>query len=150
MDNRQKLAFEYDIKNDEVWEIVDEIGAVLFLLTPDKCSDTQVLKLSSRSGTIILRKTLSSKIPTEFFLYPAHPNPFNPVTTIRYSTKKDSHLSLRIYDISGTSVETLVEENISSGDHTIQWNAKGMSSGVYFIKLQDLGNVHTQKIILLK
>ena len=150
MDNRQKLAFEYDIKNDGVWEIVDEIGTVLFLITPDKCLDTQVIELSSKSETIILRKTLSSKIPTEFFLYSAHPNPFNPVTTIRYSTKKDSHLSLRIYDIAGTLVETLVEENISSGDYTIQWNAEGMSSGVYFIKLQNSGNVHTQKIILLK
>ena len=150
MDNRQKLVFEYDIKNDEVWEIIDEIGTVLFLITPDKYLDTQILELSSKSETIILRKTLSSKIPTEFFLYPAHPNPFNPVTTIRYSIKKDSHLSLQIYDIAGTLVETLVEEYISLGDHTIQWNAEGMSSGVYFIKLQNSGNVHTQKIILLK
>ncbi|SVD56812.1 uncharacterized protein METZ01_LOCUS409666, partial [marine metagenome] len=57
MDNKQKITVQYDIKNDEMWEIVDEIGTILFSVTADKCSGTQVLELSNKSETIVLRKT---------------------------------------------------------------------------------------------
>ena len=116
----------------------------------DKCSDAQVLKLSGEYETIVLRKTTLFQTRSEFSFYPAHPNPFNPVTTIRFSTKTDSHLSLRIYDITGKLVETLVEEKISTGNHTVRWNAEKFSSGMYFVQFQNSGNVQTQKIILLK
>ena len=94
--------------------------------------------------------TTPFKIPSEFSFYPAHPNPFNPVTTFRFSTETDSHLSLRIYDTTGKLVEILVNEKISSGNHTVRWNADKFASGIYFIKLENLGNIQTQKIILLK
>ena len=108
------------------------------------------LKFCGDTETIVLKKTTPFKTPTEFSFYPAHPNPFNPVTTIRFSTKTDSHLSLRIYDTTGKLVETLVEEKISAGNHTVRWNAEKFSSGMYFVQFQNSGNVQTQKIILLK
>jgi hypothetical protein len=150
MNNGQTLVFECEVKDGENWEILDENGNALLFATADKCSDAQVLKFCGDTETIVLKKTTPFNTPSEFSFYPAHPNPFNPVTTIRFSTKTDSHLSLRIYDITGKLVETLVEEKISTGNHTVRWNAEKFSSGMYFVQFQNSGNVQTQKIILLK
>mgnify|MGYP001476934101 CR=1 FL=1 len=150
MNNGQPLVFECEVKDGENWEILDESGNALLFATADKCSDAQILKFSGETETIVLKKTTPFNTPSEFSFYPAHPNPFNPVTTIRFSTKTDSHLSLRIYDITGKLVETLVEEKISTGNHTVRWNAEKFSSGMYFVQFQNSGNVQTQKIILLK
>ena len=150
MNNGQPLVFECEVKDGEIWEILDESGNALLFATADKCSDAQILKFSGETETIVLKKTTPFNTPSEFSFYPAHPNPFNPVTTIRFSTKTDSHLSLRIYDITGKLVETLVEEKISTGNHTVRWNAEKFSSGMYFVQFQNSGNVQTQNIILLK
>ncbi len=92
----------------------------------------------------------SQSVPVVYELNPAYPNPFNPVTTIRFSVLEFSDVNISIYDIQGRFVESLINEKLSPGNHTIQWNAEGMSSGVYFIQLQNSVNIHTQKIILLK
>ena len=147
---KSALAFSDTLELSQNWEILDESGNALLFATADKCSDAQILKFSGETETIVLKKTTPFNTPSEFSFYPAHPNPFNPVTTIRFSTKTDSHLSLRIYDITGKLVETLVEEKISTGNHTVRWNAEKFSSGMYFVQFQNSGKVQTQKIILLK
>jgi hypothetical protein len=80
-----------------------------------------------------------------------YPNPFNPVTTISYVLPKAMHVRLEIYDITGRLVETLVDSPELSGEHQVQWNARGMSSGVYFYKLSS-GTLTSRmkKMILLK
>jgi hypothetical protein len=156
MNHGQPLVFECDVKDGENWEILDESGNVLLSATADKCSSAQILELSGESEMIVLRKTTSTQTPSEFSFYPAHPNPFNPTTTIRFSTKMDSHSSLRIYDITGKLVETLVDENLPSGNHNIKWhgtdkNGTKMSSGVYFIQLKSgLDFIQTEKVLLIK
>jgi len=89
-------------------------------------------------------------IPEQFVLHPAYPNPFNPVTTIRYDLPRDSDVTLVIYDIMGRVVEGLIDDYINAGYHRIQWDASGYSSGIYLIKLLTPGYTTTQKVLLLK
>ena len=74
-------------------------------------------------------------LPEKFKLYPAYPNPFNPITTLKFDVPKSVHvipISLSIFDITGRKVETLISEKKSHGTVRTQWNAFGHSSGVYF------------------
>jgi len=67
--------------------------------------------------------------------YQNYPNPFNPVTTITFSVGTYSHTSLRVYDMLGREIAVLANENKSPGSYQVQWNAKGMPSGVYFYRI---------------
>ncbi|MCW8810557.1 MAG: T9SS type A sorting domain-containing protein, partial [Ignavibacteriaceae bacterium] len=94
----------------------------------------------------------------EFRLEQNYPNPFNPSTKIKYtipsviaSGAKQSHfVSLKIYDVLGNEVATLVNEYKQSGSYEIEFNAAGLSSGIYFYKLQAGGFIETKKMILLR
>ena len=88
--------------------------------------------------------------PLTFKLYKPYPNPFNPITTIRFSVETMHATFLRIYDITGRLVEDLVNDELVSGAHEIIWNASLLPSGVYFVRLQNGDQVETQKLILLK
>jgi flagellar hook assembly protein FlgD len=89
-------------------------------------------------------------IPKMFQLYPAYPNPFNPVTTIRFLVETRLIASLHIYDIAGRLVKTLAEGEMNPGEHEITWDASDLSSGVYFIVLKSAQYSQNQKAILLK
>ena len=97
----------------------------------------------------------SSNIPEQFILHPNYPNPFNPVTTIRYELSKESFVAITIYDMLGNVVHNLVNANESPGYKSIQWNATNnqgepVSAGVYLYKIQAGDFVDTKKMILLK
>jgi flagellar hook assembly protein FlgD len=98
-------------------------------------------------------RKFASTFPESFALHPAYPNPFNPITTIRFEipfVQTHSNASLRIYDITGRLVETLGDEILEPGNQTIQWNANTFSSGVYFVRLEAGTFSQSQKLILLK
>jgi len=89
--------------------------------------------------------------PNQFKLYPAYPNPFNPLTTIQFDVETVSSKSvLNIYNISGENVATLINERLKSGSYEVQWDASSFSSGVYFSELISGGKRVSQKMILLK
>ena len=97
----------------------------------------------------------STNIPEQFILYPNYPNPFNPVTTIRYDLPKESLVDITVYDMLGNVVYNLVNTNQSSGYKSVQWNAinnqgEPVSAGVYLYKIQAENFVDTKKMILLK
>ena len=94
--------------------------------------------------------TGSEILPNEFKLYVPYPNPFNPVTTIRFSVGLQHPTSLRIYDLNGRLVETLANKKLNAGEHEIVWNADGMASGMYIVKLVSGEQRQIQKLILLK
>lgn len=89
-------------------------------------------------------------IPLEFQLDQNYPNPFNPATTIRFSLPAASHVSLKIYNIKGQLMTTLVDEQLSQGNHTFQWQAANMASGTYFYTLTNNSFSETKRMILLK
>ena len=89
-------------------------------------------------------------IPTEYVLNQNFPNPFNPVTTIKYQIPHRSNVSLKIYDIIGNEIAELVNEEQEVGYYNAEFNAAKLSSGVYFYRLQAGDFVQTRKMILLK
>ena len=86
----------------------------------------------------------------QFTLHSAYPNPFNPTITLPFSVKSPHKVSIQIFDISGQLVESLFNDEIEAGNHTIKWNASHYASGVYILTLQSGNQVETQKLVLLK
>jgi hypothetical protein len=86
----------------------------------------------------------------EFKLFQNYPNPFNPVTTIEYHIKEQGLVSLKIYNLLGEEVAELVNEVKNSGSYKINFNATGLSSGIYFYKLWINNFIETKKLLLLK
>ena len=83
-------------------------------------------------------------------LYPAYPNPFNPVTTIKYSIPEDGLVRVTVHDLKGRLVAELVNGQMHTGTHEISWNASGQSSGIYLVNLKSGAVSKHQKIIVLK
>jgi hypothetical protein len=88
--------------------------------------------------------------PKKFMLSQNYPNPFNPATTISFSLAKSSFVSLKIFDLLGREVATIVSEEMSAGSYSRQWNAANMTSGIYFYRLQAGSFTETKKLILLR
>lgn len=88
--------------------------------------------------------------PRIFSLSQNYPNPFNPSTTIRFEIPFASFVSLKIFDILGREIESLVNEQKDPGSYDIPWNAKDFSSGIYFYQLKTDGFARTKKLILQK
>jgi hypothetical protein len=83
-------------------------------------------------------------------LYQNYPNPFNPVTTIQFELPEHSYVKLAIYDALGRKVVTVVDEEMEPGLHKVPVIARGLSSGVYFYRIETGGFVDTKKMILLR
>jgi len=86
----------------------------------------------------------------DYKLFNNYPNPFNPVTTIKYSLGENAFVSLKIYDITGKEITTLVNEEKSSGVHEILFNASNLASGSYFYTIKTPKFSETKKLVLLK
>jgi predicted GH43/DUF377 family glycosyl hydrolase len=89
-------------------------------------------------------------IPTEFALEQNYPNPFNPSTTFRYSVPTQSKVVIKVFDVLGNEIATLMDEEKSVGTYELTWNAANLSSGIYFYQLKASDYVQTRKMILLK
>ncbi|NCP84567.1 MAG: T9SS type A sorting domain-containing protein, partial [Bacteroidetes bacterium] len=88
--------------------------------------------------------------PERIQLEQNYPKPFNPSTTIRFSLNKPSFVSLEVFDVLGNRVKQLVEANLSTGKHEVQFDANQLSSGLYFYRLQVGNFVETKKMLLSK
>ena len=88
--------------------------------------------------------------PIEYSLSQNYPNPFNPSTTIAYSILKDGLVTLKVYDVLGEEVVTLINEVQSAGTRNITFYASELSSGVYYYQLVSGGFISTKKLILMK
>ncbi len=123
---------------------------------------TVTLTVSGPGGTAKLSKTDFIKVafptgianmnaaPDRFELYSNYPNPFNPQTQITFDVPKAQHINITIFNINGSVVEMLVDEQKSQGRYTVTWNAMQHSSGTYFIRMQTPEYNRTVKCILLK
>jgi hypothetical protein len=89
-------------------------------------------------------------MPIDYLLYQNYPNPFNTTTIIKYSVPQTSNVVIKIYDILGNEIETLVNEEKAMGTYELNWNAENLPSGVYFYQLKAGDFVDTKKMILLK
>lgn len=108
-----------------------------------------------KSTSSRVEEDASSQAVYSYTLYPNYPNPFNPSTTIKYDLPENNHVELIIYDVLGNEIYKLVEENQSSGTHSITWNGTTMdgikvASGIYFYCLKANEYINVRKMILTK
>ncbi|MBN1782644.1 aryl-sulfate sulfotransferase [bacterium] len=88
--------------------------------------------------------------PQTYALYPAYPNPFNPVTNIQYQIPKDSHVCLKIFNSLGQEVATLVDSEKKAGTHSVAWNAENNPTGLYFVSMETETFEQINKIMLIR
>lgn len=89
-------------------------------------------------------------IPSAFNLNQNYPNPFNPTTTMKYSIPKTSFVTIKVYDVLGKEVVTLVHEEKPEGNYQVDFLGSGLASGIYFYRMQAGEFVETKKFVLLK
>lgn len=87
---------------------------------------------------------------TEFSLEQNYPNPFNPSTTLRYSIPHESKVIIKVYDIVGNEIETLVNEEKTIGTYEVEFNSSKLSSGIYFYQMKAENYTQTKKMVLLR
>jgi hypothetical protein len=110
----------------------------------------KVYKRSLDEMNITMVESPTVERPTNFILYQNYPNPFNPTTTIKYSVPKQSYVTIKIFDALGREVTTLLNEEKSVGNYSIEFNASSFPSGIYFYRMQAENFMETKKLILLK
>ena len=93
---------------------------------------------------------ITNEIPTGYLLSQNYPNPFNPSTKISFQLPDAGFTSLKVYDVLGNEIATLVNKELQSGNYSVEFNAKALPSGIYLYKLQSAGFFHAKKMMLIK
>ncbi len=130
-------------------DFVDELHGWIFASTG---YSSELLKTTNGGVTFIEEEENNLAQPKQFLLQQNYPNPFNPSTTINYQSPKAGNVTLKVYDVLGREVVTLVDEYRNAGSYNVQFTINNLqfSSGIYFYKLQAGDFVETKKMILLK
>jgi photosystem II stability/assembly factor-like uncharacterized protein len=110
---------------------------------------------TTNGGVTFVEEEKIDEIPTDYLLFQNYPNPFNPVTKIKYSIPSNLkremvNALLKVYDILGNKIETLLNEEKPAGTYEVLWNAANLPSGVYFYQLRSGSFVETKKMILIR
>jgi hypothetical protein len=107
--------------------------------------------IESGSTPVSVRNEKQPGIVDQFALHQNYPNPFNPQTNISYSLPRASNVTLKVYDILGREVMSLIKsERESEGIHNVTFDATNLPSGVYFYRLQAEKFVETKRMVLMK
>ena len=93
---------------------------------------------------------IENGVPSDFTLAQNYPNPFNPSTQINFSLPESGQVNLKVYNMLGQTVQVLVNELRNAGNHTINFDASSLSSGVYIYQLEFDGKVLSNKMVLMK
>jgi len=110
---------------------------------------TQVIKVLGYSDPSVDVET-GNIHPKKYKLMQNYPNPFNPTTTIKYQIPEMSFVTIKVYDVLGNEIVTLVNEEKSAGSYEIEFDATGLPSGIYFYQLKAGSFIQTKKMILIK
>ena len=105
---------------------------------------------TTNGGVSFVEEKQTGEVPTEYLLSQNYPNPFNPGTKIKYSVPQTSQVQIKVYDVLGNEIETLVNEEKPAGSYELNWDAEPLPSGVYFYQLRAGSFVQTKKMSLLK
>lgn len=89
-------------------------------------------------------------VPEKIVLYQNYPNPFNPMTVIRFSLPRRENVTLEVFDVLGRDVAMLVNEQMDAGEHSVVFDASGLTGGVYFYRLQAGKFVSLKKMVLIR
>ena len=143
--------FGVNTASDYTLEIDNHVGVIVFTNGGEVEGLNMIWDaLYTYSSTIPTIVENDQETPTEFSLSQNFPNPFNPVTTIKYSIPKTSNILIKVFDVLGNEITTLFNEEKQTGTYELNWNAANLPSGVYFYQLKAGDFVQTRKMILLK
>jgi len=159
--NPMAIAFNSD--GDIAWKIrIDKEGVNFgsfskaiwdndhYLVMVGQNMDTSKLLWKYSVDGVTAVEQEGSSLPSEFRLDQNYPNPFNPTTTIEFSIVKEGKTSLKVYDILGKEVATLVDEELTAGTYNAKFDAGNLSSGIYVYVLKTPNYTASKKMILLK
>ena len=104
----------------------------------------------SRDSIITSKKNISNELPNDYKLFQNYPNPFNPVTNIRLDLPKSCFVALKVFDILGREVTTLVNEKLNAGSYETSWDGSGYPSGVYFYRVSTNDFLSVKKMVIIK
>ncbi len=104
--------------------------------------DSQACDAAAVGGDLI--------IPEKIHLFNPYPNPFNPTTTIEFSIPQTEFVTVKVYNIVGHEIITLINDELSTGNHSIQWDGSRQPSGLYFVQIESGSFIQTRKMVLLK
>lgn len=130
--------------------IISEIACSDYSLHGDDIASPVNVITLTRSEFDNTTKVKLNYIQTNFELDQNYPNPFNPSTKINFSIPSNNYVSLKIFDMIGREIETLIHKEKSQGNYEIEFNAPNLSSGVYFYRIQAGDFVETKKMLLLR
>ena len=102
------------------------------------------------NADVVVSITEDKHIPENYILFSSYPNPFNPSTTLEYVLERNSNVTLDIYNVLGQRVASLIDKNQKAGNYRLEWQAKNISSGIYFAVLRTDLSSKTLKLFLMK
>lgn len=149
--NSIPLSTAFSTKNFSKFPIAVDNSGALICVWDDNRETTSIKVYGHKiqaSGLTGLSHT--GEIPEGFELKQNYPNPFNPSTRISFSIPEKSNITLKVYDVTGSEVKTLLNGVMQEGWHTAQFDAGSLGSGIYFYTLQAKGFSETRKMILIK
>ncbi len=104
----------------------------------------------SLGGIVDVKEIANNQVPTSYELLQNYPNPFNPSTKIEYSIPEESFVQLKVYNLIGQEVATLVNQHQKAGTYRADFDAEGMQSGIYIARLTSNSFTRSVKMTLLK
>ncbi len=145
--NWSEVGAPYTQGDFKTIDFVDELHGWIYAYS---WNSNELLRTTNGGVTFVEDERFSNVQPTDFTLFQNYPNPFNPSTKISWQSPVSGHQSLKIYDVIGNEVATLVNEFKNAGRYEVDFNASSLSSGIYFYKLQSGSFIQTKKMIFLK
>jgi len=141
-----RLATYY---NNKSWYVPDTPSSNCLLRIRD-ANNPELYDISDAPFSIIGGVSVNDNTPQVFTLHQNSPNPFNPATSIPFTLASEAHVRMNVYNSSGNKVATLADSNFSAGRHSVDWNAEGNASGVYFCRIVAGDFEDTLKMTLVK
>jgi len=138
-----------DVNPDTV-DVLEPGGDATWYVTAHSSYPDTTIESTQRFTFTASAAEVSAHLPTEFRLYQNYPNPFNPTTMIRFDLPRASAVTLRIFDLLGRKVLTLVDENRAAGSYAVSFDGSRLASGIYLCRLQAGAFATTKKMVLLK
>lgn len=106
--------------------------------------------ITTTNGGSVFVNQIGSEVPEKYSLSQNFPNPFNPKTIIKFRIKDTKFVSLKVYDMLGKEISTMVSEKLKAGEYQTEFNGSNLNSGVYFYKLSTDNYTETRKMLLVK
>ncbi|MBL0106953.1 MAG: T9SS type A sorting domain-containing protein [Ignavibacteria bacterium] len=119
-------------------------------LTGWAVGDSGTILKTTTGGVLTNFTNTSSEIPDKYFLSQNYPNPFNPVTNLEFGISELEFVSLKIFDVLGNEVSTLVNENKPAGRYEVTFNGADFPSGVYFVRMESGDFMDVKRMVLIK